>query len=207
MVGYIQEAVAKALRDWPTLKAANVVPVRAAESNQIVINTTLPAVIVHIRGTEGEGGTFIGGAIRQYFDLELWVLLDVPNFSFSHDKGMQAAKLDLSDDVIRCVEHEDFLSALKTQRDLNMQFDRMETETTYGSKESLSITVDVHKVIYNCSVAFDLKDGSDLLFADLDGIVVDNDGINETIIGTPHSEPEPEPSIPITEPTIKPDKN
>lgn len=181
MVGYIQDAVAKALSDWTTLKTANVVPVRANEGGSVVINTPLPAVIVHVVGTDGEGNTFIGGGIRQYFDLELWVLIDIPNYSFSPDKGLQAAKLDLSDDVIRCVEHPDFLSNEKQVHDLNMQFDRMETETTYGTKGSLNITVDVHKVIYNCSVIFDPKATDYDQTANLDQIdLVDYTSLPET---------------------------
>ena len=183
MVGYIQDAVAKALREWDALKAANVMPVRANESNSVVVNTSLPAIIIHVVGTDGEGGTFIGGEIRQYFDLELWVLLDVPNFTFSKDNGLQAAKLDLSDDVIRCVEHPDFLYDLKNVHDLNMQFDRMDTETTYGSRESLSVTVDIHKVVYNCSVRFNPKDEGYKRFAEVEQIDIYNNGINKTTIG------------------------
>jgi len=196
MVGYIQEAVATAIRNWEALKNANVMPVRANEGNSVVVNTPLPAVIINVVGTAGDGNTFIGGAIRQFFDLELWVLLDVPNYTFSKDNGLQAAKLDISDDVIRCVEHPEFLSDVKQAHDLNMQFDRMDTETTYGSKGALSVTIDVHKVVYSCSVAFDLKDTTYNRTANLDGIIVDNDSVCETIIGNPEidvPEPEPEP--------------
>lgn len=182
MVGYIQDAVAKAIQDWDTLKAANVMPVRANEGNSVVINTPLPAVIVHVLGTDGDGNTFIGGGIRQFFDLELWVLIDIPNYTFTKDNGVQAANLDISDDVIRCVEHPDFLSDEKQTHDLSMQFDRMETETTYGTKGSLNVTVDVHKVIYNCSVDFDPQDEAYKRYADLVRIEIDNNDVNESII-------------------------
>lgn len=182
MVGYIQDAVAKAIQNWPTLKTANVMPVRANEGNSVVINTPLPAVIIHVVGTEGDGNTFIGGGIRQFFDLELWTLIDVPNYSFSQDRGLQAAKLDISDDVIRCAEHPDFLAAEKSAHDLNMMFDRMETETTYGTKGALNVTIDIHKVIYTCSVNFDLKDAAYNQYVELLRMEVDNNGVNQTII-------------------------
>lgn len=182
MVGYIQEAVAKALQNWEPLKNANVMPVRANEGDSVVVNTPLPAVVVHVVGTDGDGNTFIGGGIRQFFDLELWTLIDVPNFTFSKDKGLQAAKLDVSDDVIRCAEHPDFMSNEKQVHDLSMQFDRMETETTYGTKGSLNITVDVHKVVYNCSVDFDVQDEDYNKYVELLRIEIDNNGINESII-------------------------
>jgi len=183
MVGYIQEAVAKALSNWTALKNANVMPIRATDGSSVVVNTPLPAVVVHVVGTDGDGNTFIGGGIRQYFDLELWVLIDVPNYTFSKDNGLQSAKLDVSDDVIRCVEHPDFIKTEKQLHDLNMQFDRMETETTYGTKGSLNVTVDIHKIIYNCSVLFNPEDAAYNAYADLLRIEVDNNGVNESILG------------------------
>lgn len=182
MVGYIQEAIAAALKAWEPLSSANVVVVRAVEGSSTVVNTSLPAIVVHVLGNDGQGNTYIGGGIRQYFDLELWMLLDVPNYTFSPDNNLQANKLDLSDEIIRCVEHPDFVLELKQTHDLNMQFDRMETETTFGSKNSLTVTIDVHKVIYSCSVAFDMKDEDYNRFADLERIEVDNNGINEIVI-------------------------
>lgn len=183
MVGYIQQAVAEALQSWEALQTANVMPVRANDGDSVVINTPLPAVIVHVVGTEGDGNTYIGGGIRQYFDLELWVLIDVPNYTFSKDSSLQANKLDVSDDVIRCVEHPDFLSAEKLAHDLIMQFDRMETESTQGARGSMNITIDVHKVIYSCSVEFDPQDTSYKAYADLLLIDIDNNGVNHSEIG------------------------
>jgi hypothetical protein len=147
-----------------------------------VVNTSLPAIVIHVVGTDGDGNTFIGGGIRQFFDLELWLLLDVPNYTFSPDKGMQAAKLDLSDDIIRCVEHPDFLSDVKTAHDLNMLYDKMESETTNATKGALTMTVDVHKVVYNCSVDFDPKDEAYNAYEELIRIEIDNNGVNESII-------------------------
>lgn len=183
MVGYIQDAVAKALSNWTALKNANLLPVRANEGDSVVINTTLPAVVIHVVGKEGDGNTFIGGSIRQFFDLELWTIIDVPNYSFSNDRGLQASKLDVSDDVIRCAEHPDFLINEKRAHDLSMQFDRMETETSYASKGALIITVDIHKVIYSCSVEFNPQDELYNAYADLLRIEVDNNGINDSVLG------------------------
>ena len=175
MVGYIQEAVATALRAWSALKTANVVPVRPNEGPTVIVNTTLPAVIINVVGKEGEGNEFVGGGIRQYFDLELWVIIGVPNYSFSKDGGLQAQNLDISDDVIRCVEHPEFLIDIKRNNDLNMRFDRMETETTFATKNALSLTVDIHKVIYDCSVEFDPQDSAYNGTAVLDKVQIDAD--------------------------------
>ncbi len=90
MVGFVGEAVAKALREWPALQVANVMPVRAVDGASVVVNTPLPAIAIHINGTDGAGNTYLGGGIRQFFDLELWYLCDVPNFAFSPDTGHQA---------------------------------------------------------------------------------------------------------------------
>lgn len=182
MVGYIQAAVAEAIKNWATLKDAKVMPVRAVDGDSVVVNTPLPAIAIHVRGNEGEGGIFIGGDIRQYFTLELWTLIDVPNYTFSSDNNLQANKLDISDDVIRCVEHPDFLQTVKEDHDLNMVFEKMETETTYGTSNAITVTIDVHKVVYECSVKFDLKAEDYNQFAILERIEVDNNGINEIVI-------------------------
>ena len=159
MVGYVQEAIAQALRKWEPLKVANVMPVRSVDGVSTIVNTPLPAVVVHINGIDGEGNTYLGDGIRQYFELELLYLCDVPNYTFSDDGGLQAKRLDLSDEVIRCIELTTELDEVKRKHDLNMQFDRMDTETTYGTKGALSVTVDVHRIVYKCDVELDLHPG------------------------------------------------
>ena len=154
MVGLVQEAVANALRNWDTLKSANVMPVRSTGGDSVVVNTPLPAIAVHVVGVEGEGYAF-GRGIRQYFELTLHVLIEVNNFTFSKDGGAQAKALDLSDEVIRCMENSRLLDNLKQTRDFNRQYNRMETETTYGTKGALSVLVDVHKVVYSCDIDLD----------------------------------------------------
>lgn len=181
MVGYVQDAVANALSNWETLRAANIMPVRATDGASVVVDTPLPAIAVHINGVDGQGNTYIGGGIRQYFELALYVLLPITNYTFSRDKGAQAAMLDYSDEVIRCMELTELLDGLKRDHDLNMQFDRMETDTTYGTQGSQSVVVDVHKVIYNCDVQFDLKDEAYKRFVELKKVVIDN-GVNQSII-------------------------
>lgn len=155
MVGYVSEAVAEAIRSWPALKKYNVVPIRATEGDSVTVNTPLPAIAIHVMGDEGEGNTFFGGGIRQYFELQLYCLLPAPNYTFTFDKGAQADMLDLSDEAIRCLERTDKLDKLKIKHDLNLQFDRMETDTTYATTGANTVTIDVHKVMYKGSVEFD----------------------------------------------------
>lgn len=182
MVGYVQESIAYALKRWDALKDANVMPVRSVDGASVVVNTPLPCIVIHINGTEGEGNTYFGGGIRQYFDLELWYICDVPNYTFSKDDFIQAKKLDLSDDIIRCMELTKDLDELKVRHDFNWQFDRMETESTYGTKGSLAVTVDVHKIIYKCDVEFDLKDEAYNRYVTLKRVEIDNNGINKSVI-------------------------
>ena len=182
MVGYVTDAIVKALRGWDKLNAANVMTVRAVDGSSVVVNTTLPAIVIHINGTDGRGNTYFGGGIRQFFDLELWMIMDVPNYTFSPDKGMQSAQLDLSDEIIRCMEQSPLLDEVKQKHDLNMQFDRMETDTTYGTKGSLTVTVDVHKVVYACDVQFDPKEESFKHYVELKKVIIDNNHINESVV-------------------------
>lgn len=156
MVGYISDAVAKALKNWDALREADIIPVRSTEGDSIVVDTPLPAVVIHVRGDEGEGNTFFGGGIRQYFELELQALLPITNFTFSADGGKQGKMLDISDEVIRCIERTTLLDEVKANHDLNLQFDSMETETAYGTSGAMTVTIDVHKIVYKGSVEFDL---------------------------------------------------
>lgn len=158
MVGYVGEAIAAALKSWPALKQANVIPVRATDGNSVVVNTPIPAIAVYISGddNDGAGDTFFGGGIRQHFDLLMCVVLPITNYSFSPDLGRQRDVLDLSDEVIRCMERTDVLDDLKTRHDFNFQYVSTSTETTYATRGANSVTVEVHKIRYKGSVEFDL---------------------------------------------------
>lgn len=182
MVGYVSSEVAKALKEWQPLKDANVYPTRAAEGATVVIDTPLPCIVVHVYGNDGEGNTYIGGGIRQYFELSLLVLTPLTNYTFSPDGGLQANTLDLSDEVIRCMENTELLNYLKQTHDFNAQFDRFESDTTYATNGANSVTVDVHRVVYKCDVEFDAKDDKYKQYAILqrvDGTI--NERIKTTI--------------------------
>lgn len=155
MVGYVINAVAKALKFWPALKDADLIPVMATDGSSVVVNTPLPAIAIHVLGEDGEGNVFLGGGIRQYFELQLYCLFPITNYTFSPDGGAQSRLLDLSDEVIRCIERSNVLDEVKVQHDLNLQFDRMETDSTYATSGATSVTIDVHRVIYKGSVRFD----------------------------------------------------
>lgn len=176
MEGYVQDAVSTALKNWPALKEAFCQPVRqTGSSSSVVVNTELPAIIVEINGIEGEGNTYLGGGIRQYFELTLHYIADVINYTFSPDKGTQSKRLDLSDEVIRCMELSEDLLTIKQQHDFNMQFDRMETETTYGSKTSTGQTyvVNVHRIVYKCDVEFDPHDEAYNRYVTLKKVIIE----------------------------------
>ena len=163
MVGYLGAAVAAALRQWPALKQANIFPTRAAEGTTVVVDTPLPAIVIHVIGTddpEDEGGIAFGGGIRFYFNLFMYVLLPVTNVSYSPDGGKQADLLDMSEEVVRCIEQTDVLNEVKQQHD-----------TTYGTRGAESVLVDVHKVSYKGSVSFDPRD-KNKLEATLEKIII-----------------------------------
>lgn len=181
MVGYVTDAVAKALRAWQPLKDMNIIPVFATGGTALVENTPIPCVAIHVFGDEGRGNTYIGGGIRQFFDLSLFTIIPIHNYTFSPDGGKQAEMLDISDEVIRCIELTNLLDDVKQAHDLNLQFDRMETEQTYAHKGAESITVDVHKVVYRGDVQFNMKDESYNRYVELLKVIADN-GINKTII-------------------------
>lgn len=155
MVGYVSNAVANALQKWQPLADANIMTVLATDGTTVIVDTPLPAIAIHVIGDDGEGNPFFGGGIRQYFELCLYCLLPITNYTFSADGGAQSNLLDISDEVIRCMERTTELEAIKQKYDFNIQFDRMDTETTYGTNGVNSVVVDVHKVVYKGSVEFD----------------------------------------------------
>lgn len=182
MVGYISEIIAKALREWPKLKRLGVLPVRATEGDSVVVNTPLPAIAVHVFGEDSHGNTYIGGGIRLYFELSLYVMIPLTDISFSSENGKQTELLDLSEEVIRCIERSDVLYETKVKHDLNLQFDRMETNSTYAFRNDTSIAIDVHRVTFKGDVEFIpdlLDDGGGV---PLKRVEIDNNGINKTII-------------------------
>lgn len=158
MEGYITTAVAKALKAWEPLKGANVFVVNAIEGDSVVVNTTPPAVAVHVRENNDLPSSQIGGQIRQRFDLALFCILPLTNYTFSPDSGLQAKMLDITDEVLRCMEMFR-LHPGDTQigHDWNLIYGRTEHDTAYGTGTSgLSIVCRIHKLIYECSVEFDL---------------------------------------------------
>ena len=175
MNGYLSDAVANALKNWDPLKSVHMVPIRATDGTTVIENCPIPAIAIHLMGTddnEAEGGTAFGGGIRFYFDLILYCLLPVTNYTFSPDFGKQAQMLDMSEDVVRCIEQTTLLDEVKKEHDLNLQFSSMTTDTTYGTRGAESVVVDVHKVIYKGSVKFDPKDPSKT-FALLENIKIE----------------------------------
>lgn len=175
MEGYVQDAVANALKKWEPLKSAFCAPVRQTDGTSVVINTDLPAIIVEINGIDGEGNTYLGGGIRQYFELILHYITPVVNYSFTRDGGSQAKALDLSDEVIRCMELSPELDDVKRTHDLNMQYDREETDTTYGSKANSgqTLVVNVHRIVYKCDVEFDPRDKLYNRYVELKKIIIE----------------------------------
>lgn len=161
MVGYISDAVANAIRNWGPLQAVNAFPVRATDGPSVVVDTPLPAIAIHVSGNDGHGNTYFGGGIRFYFDLELYVITPITNYSFTPDGGTQAKQLDIMEDVVRCMEQTKDFDVLRQKHDWNMQYDRTDTETTYATQGAMSITASVQKIVYKCDVEFDPKYAGD----------------------------------------------
>lgn len=181
MVGYVSFGIANAIRKWDKLQDANVIPVFAVDGETAVVNTSLPAIAIHVYGTDGNGNVFIGNGIRFYFELNLHYVSPIINYTFSKDNDTQMKMLDLSEEVIRCVEQSTELNDLKVKHDMVLQFDRMETYQTYTTGNSNSILVDVHRIIYTGSVEFvPYPDGvtDEVLLKK----IILNNTVNETII-------------------------
>lgn len=181
MVGYVSEAVAQALRTWKPLKKLNIIPVRATDGMSVVVNTPIPAIAVHVSGEDGSGNTYFGGGIRFYFELQLHVIIPLTNYTFTPDGGKQTELLDSSEDVVRCVEQSELLLDVKRRHDLNLQFDRLETYSTYATQNAMSVAVEVHKVVYKGDVEFVPYPEGDPWYKELKRVEIDN-GVNKSVI-------------------------
>lgn len=179
MVGTVMYAVANALAKWDKLKEHNLYPVRTTGGTVVLEDAPLPCIAVHLVGKEGKGNTYFGGGIRQYFDLELYVITQAYNVSFTTDAGMSA--LDMSNDVIRCMELTTELDEVKQKLDLNLQYNRMDTETTYATVSAMSVMCDVHKIVYDADVHFDPLDEEINRYVQLKRVEIYN-GVNESVI-------------------------
>lgn len=182
MVGYISFAVANALRNWQPLKKVNMLPVFATDGVNVVVDTPIPAVAIHVSGDDGYGNTYFGGGIRFYFELQLHVILPINNYTFSKDGGAQSDLLDSSEEVVRCVERSELLGTIKQKHDFNIQFDRMDTYQTYATQGANSVAVDIHKVVYKGSVEFVPNPDEDPDYVELKRVEIDNNGVNTSII-------------------------
>lgn len=182
MVGYVSDIIAAALRAWEPLRNANVVPVRATDGVSVVVDTPIPAIAVHISGDDGYGNTYLGGGIRLYFEAQLHYICPITNYTFSPDKGKQAEMMDLSDEIIRCMELSNVMDYVKQKYDMSLQFDRLDTYSTYATKNAISVAVEVHNVVYKGSVEFNTNIDKDKYLIELKRIEIDNNGINKSII-------------------------
>lgn len=181
MVGYVTSAIAKALRAWTPLTDIGIIPVFASGADAAVENVPIPAIAVHVSGEESHGNTYIGGGIRQYFELCLHVIIPVVNYTFSPDNNKQAGLLDISDEAIWCMEKSDVLDVVKREHDLNMQYSLTETYQTYATKGAQSVLADVHKIVYKCDVELDPRGHDYNEYVKLIKVIADN-GINKIII-------------------------
>lgn len=182
MVGYVSFAVANALRNWQPLTTKGLIPVFATDSTGVVVDTPIPAIALHISGEDGYGNTFLGGGIRFYFELQLHCIIPLTNYTFSADNNTQSDMLDISEEIVTCMEHSEDLNDVKVKHDLNLQFDRMETYQTYATNNAISVAVDVHKIVYKGSVEFKPNFSGDKYLYELKRVEIDNNKINKIVI-------------------------
>ena len=90
--------------------------------------------------------------------------------------------LDMSEEVVRCMELSEELQGVKVEHDLSLQFDRLDTYQTYATRNAISVAVDVHKVVYKGSVEFKPVLDDSKWWVELKRVEIDNNGVNKSII-------------------------
>lgn len=182
MVGYVSFAVANALRKWQPLTKKGMIPVFATDGTGVVVDTPIPAIALYVQGEDGNRNTYLGGGIRFYFELQLHCIIPLTNYTFSEDNNLQAEMLDMSEEVVRCMELSEELQNVKVEHDLSLQFDRLDTYQTYATRNAISVAVDVHKVVYKGSVEFKPILDDSKWWVELKRVEIDNNRVNKSII-------------------------
>lgn len=164
MVGYVTDAVVDSLRKWTKLTKEYIFPVYATDGVTEVTDTPIPCVAIHVNGDTGHDNTYIGGGVRLYFELQLLYIVPIMNTNFTPDNGKQSERLEISEEIINCMEQvtrlekqPDLMSQVCIEHDLNLQFSRLETQTTYARKGTESVLCQVHSIVYKGDVRFDTK--------------------------------------------------
>lgn len=154
MYGEIIETVISGLRTTPIVKAKNIAVVLTSDDEEGTVNTTLPAIAVTIMNSD-DAQVYIGGVIEDRIQIQLAVIVDLANYSWSKDGSFQADMISLGREVRNAFEQLKNSSAFRQLRDVcnfNPQYRGFKTYKRIALRKQLKSEVMVVELQYITSV-------------------------------------------------------
>lgn len=155
MVGKLQEAFVSFLRNAPFIEQSgvNVALSNTSAGLEEVVNTPLPAVVIHVERSESPA-VCIGGMIIDHFLVVLSVITDFINYSLSEDEGVQVDTKNLPYDIrnlIECGKDCEVWDELRHDYDLSMVYNGMSWQKAKATNDGEELAVDNVQIVYACT--------------------------------------------------------
>lgn len=154
MYGDIINAIVAGLRSTPTVVKNKVAVLLTGDDEEQTVNTTLPAIAITVMNSD-HAQVYIGGLIEDRVDIQLAVIVDLTNQSWSRDNSTQASVLTIASEVRNAFEHLKLTDAFKELRDkynFNPLYHGFRTFKRIAIREKEQKSVVVFELKYQSSV-------------------------------------------------------
>lgn len=153
MIGTLTDTFVAALREAPVVTENGVNVSVMNDEGQGLVNTPLPAVVVHVRNSN-KPTVFIRGGICDWFDVSLNVLVDFDNYSVTPDGGIQTKMRNMAYEIRRYIEkvkRGPLFSTLIDEYDFFPLYRGIETYQTAAFVGTVGKDIDVFRILYQCT--------------------------------------------------------
>lgn len=154
MYGEIINAIVAGLRSTPTVVKNKVAVVLTGDDEEQTVNTALPAIAITVLNSDN-AQVYIGGLIEDRVDVQLAVILDLTNQSWSRDNYTQANGLTIASSIRNDFERLKLTTEFKKLRDkynFNPLYHGFQTFKRIAIREQEQKSVVVFELKYQSSV-------------------------------------------------------
>lgn len=154
MYGEIINAIVAGLRSTPTVVKNKVAVVLTGDDEEQTVNTALPAIAITVLNSDN-AQVYIGGLIEDRVDVQLAVILDLTNQSWSRDNSTQANGLTIASSIRNDFERLKLTTEFKKLRDkynFNPLYHGFQTFKRIAIREQEQKSVVVFELKYQSSV-------------------------------------------------------
>ena len=154
MYGEIINAIVTGLRSTPTAVKNKVAVLLTGDDEEQTVNTTLPAIAITVLNSDN-AQVYIGGLIEDRVDIQLAVILDLTNQSWSRDNSTQANGLTIASSIRNDFERLKLTDEFKQLRDkynFNPIYHGFQTFKRIAIREQEQKSVVVFELKYQSSV-------------------------------------------------------